>query len=104
LLGDLRLRRHVVVIQLGGCKASPPSKVESMVMTEAKHHPFVHGKSQENPLPDNAAPRTDGKGDFSNYCVGCHGLDGQNTGVPCMSPPVPLQPAGSLGKPEMYSH
>ena len=30
---------------------------------------------------------------FSNYCLVCHGLDGQNTGVPFadrMSPPVPL--------------
>ena len=29
---------------------------------------------------------------FSHYCVACHGLDGQNTGVPfadSMSPPVP---------------
>ena len=29
---------------------------------------------------------------FSSYCAACHGLDGQNTGVPfaeAMSPPVP---------------
>ncbi len=33
-----------------------------------------------------------GKANFSHYCVACHGLDGQNTGVPFaenMAPPVP---------------
>ena len=34
-----------------------------------------------------------GRKAFSAFCVACHGLDGQNTGVPfadAMSPPVPL--------------
>ena len=34
----------------------------------------------------------DGKEAFGHYCVACHGLDGQNTGVPFaehMSPPLP---------------
>jgi mono/diheme cytochrome c family protein len=82
-----------VAIQLGGCKASPPTTVETKAMTAAKQHIFVRGKSQKNPLPDNAATRADGKEAFSHYCVACHGLDGQNTGVPFanrMSPPVPL--------------
>jgi mono/diheme cytochrome c family protein len=62
------------------------------VITAAKQHIFVRGKSQKNPLPDNTATLTDGKEAFSHYCVACHGLDGQNTGVPFatrMSPPVP---------------
>ncbi|HEY3990130.1 MAG TPA: c-type cytochrome [Acidobacteriaceae bacterium] len=62
-------------------------------MTETKRHILVRGKSQKNPLPDNAATLADGKEAFSHYCVACHGLDGQNTGVPFasrMSPPVPL--------------
>jgi mono/diheme cytochrome c family protein len=81
-----------VAIQLGGCKANPPNVLESRVITAAKQHIFVHGKSQKNPLPDNAATLADGKEAFSHYCVACHGLDGQNTGVPFaarMSPPVP---------------
>ncbi len=81
-----------VGIQLGGCKASPPNPLESRVITAAKQHIFVRGKSQKNPLPDNTATLTDGKEAFSHYCVACHGLDGQNTGVPFatrMSPPVP---------------
>jgi S-disulfanyl-L-cysteine oxidoreductase SoxD len=34
-----------------------------------------------------------GRKNFSNYCLVCHGLDGQKTGVPFadrMSPPVPM--------------
>lgn len=82
-----------VAVQLGGCKASAPNRFESDAMTAAKQHIFVHGKSQKNPLPDNAATLADGKEAFSHYCAACHGLDGQNTGVPFasrMSPPVPL--------------
>jgi cytochrome c553 len=36
--------------------------------------------------------RADGKEAFSQYCTGCHGMDGQNTGVPFVghiSPPIP---------------
>jgi mono/diheme cytochrome c family protein len=61
-------------------------------MTAAKHEIFVRGKAQRNPLPNNAETVADGKEAFSHYCVACHGLDGQNTGVPFadrMSPPVP---------------
>ena len=82
-----------LAIQLGGCKANPPGKLETRVMAAAKQHIFVRNKSQKNPLPNNAATVADGKEAFSHYCVACHGLDGQNTGVPfasSMSPPVPL--------------
>ena len=71
--------RHIMfhacaAIQLGGCKASPPNRVESKVMTAVKQHIFVRGKWQKNPLPDNAATLSD----------------------------VPS--AGSVGEPELYSH
>lgn len=61
-------------------------------MWDIKHHVTVKGKSDRNPLQ--ATPQTiaDGKDAFSHYCAACHGLDGQNTGVPFadrMSPPVP---------------
>jgi mono/diheme cytochrome c family protein len=77
---------------LAGCKANPPRKGETAVMNWAKHKLFVHNKSQKNPIKDNADGIADGKVAFSHYCVACHGLDGQNTGVPFadrMSPPVP---------------
>lgn len=58
----------------------------------AKHHMMVGNKKQKNPLA--ATPQTiaDGKEAFGHYCMACHGMDGQNTGVPFaerMSPPVP---------------
>jgi len=82
----------LAVSLLIGCKAGPPGKREMEVMNWAKHKILVHSKSEKNPLKDNAAGISDGKEAFSHYCVACHGLDGQNTGVPFadrMSPPVP---------------
>jgi cytochrome c len=75
-----------------GCRVSPPGQFESSVLTRIKHSLTVKGKNVQNPL--NASPETiaSGKDAFSHYCVACHGLDGQNTGVPFadrMSPPVP---------------
>lgn len=75
-----------------GCKASPPGKWETAVMTREKHSILIRDRSAKNPIaatPENTAK---GKEDFSHYCAACHGLDGQNTGVPfadAMSPPVP---------------
>lgn len=90
------------VVVLAGCKASSPSKLERGVMTWTKHSVSVRNKSERNPLlptPENVAA---GKEAFSHYCVACHGMDGQNTGVPFsdkMSPPVPL-----LSSPEIQSY
>ena len=61
-------------------------------MTRIKHSLTVHGKNARNPLSDSAATIESGRVAFSHYCVACHGLDAQNTGVPFadrMSPPVP---------------
>ena len=77
---------------LAGCKADPPGRLETKTITFAKHHIFIGNKKQKNPLPDTAQTRADGKEAFSHYCVACHGLDGQNTGVPFVdhvSPPIP---------------
>ncbi len=43
-------------------------------------------------MPATAANIDDGKQAFTQYCMVCHGLDGQNTGVPfaeTVSPPIP---------------
>jgi mono/diheme cytochrome c family protein len=77
---------------LAGCKANPPGKVETSVVVFAKHHVLIGNKSQKCPLPDTPETRADGKEAFSHYCVACHGMDGQNTGVPFIqhiSPPIP---------------
>ncbi len=82
----------ILTAGLAGCKASPPGKAETKTMVFAKHHIFVGNKKQKNPLPDTAETRADGKEAFTHYCVACHGMDGQNTGVPFVdhiSPPIP---------------
>lgn len=85
-----------------GCKATPPGKLESKTMTFVKHHVTIGNKKEKNPLPDTPATLADGKEAFGHYCVACHGMDGQNTGVPfadTMSPPVP-----SLASPEVQRY
>ena len=75
-----------------GCRVSPPGKWETSALTRIKHSVTVGGKSAQNPLSASPESIDSGKDAFSRYCVACHGLDGQNTGVPFadrMSPPVP---------------
>jgi mono/diheme cytochrome c family protein len=82
----------IILAGLAGCKADPPGKLETEAITFAKHHVFIGAKSQKNPLPSNTETWNDGKEAFSHYCVACHGMDGQNTGVPFVdhiSPPIP---------------
>ncbi len=77
---------------LSGCKATPPGKLETAVMTRAKRWVFVRDKGVKNPTASNGESISRGQEAFSHYCAACHGLDGQNTGVPfadSMSPPVP---------------
>lgn len=77
---------------LQGCKATPPGKMETAVMNKAKHRLFFRNRGVTNPIAFNAKSVADGKEAFTHYCVACHGMDGQNTGVPFadrMKPPVP---------------
>ncbi len=74
------------------CRVSTPSRAESDLAQWAKKHITVKGQYNRNPLPYSAATLKDGKEAFGQYCFVCHGLDGQNTGVPFaenLSPPVP---------------
>ena len=92
----------VFLAVLAGCKASAPSKVERSVMKWTKHTVTIRNKSERNPRPPTEENLAAGKEAFSHYCVACHGMDGQNTGVPFadrMSPPVPL-----LNSPEVQSY
>jgi len=93
----MRLAMYLVItgvtVLAGGCKVSSPGKIERNVIDTAKHKITVRGKADKNPLPFNAENLAAGKEAFGHYCVACHGLDGQNTGVPFagrMSPPPPL--------------
>ncbi len=83
----------VFLAGIAGCKASRPGKVEHSIMRWTKHSLTVRNRSEHNPLPATAENISAGKEAFSHYCVACHGMDGQNSGVPfadSMSPPVPL--------------
>jgi mono/diheme cytochrome c family protein len=91
----------VVFVGLVGCKAKPPGKIETATVNFAKHK-IVGNKKQANPLPISPETLADGKEAFGHYCVACHGMDGQNTGVPFVdhiSPPIP-----SLASAEVQSY
>lgn len=82
----------LVTLLYRGMAASRPGALETTALWEMKHRVFVGEKSKQNPLMATPDTLADGKEAFSHYCVVCHGLDGQNTGVPFadrMSPPVP---------------
>jgi mono/diheme cytochrome c family protein len=82
-----------------GCKVSAPGKWETSALTRIKHSMTVGGKDVQNPLRESPNTLASGKEAFSHYCVACHGLDGQNTGVPFaahMSPPVPSLKSASV--------
>jgi mono/diheme cytochrome c family protein len=87
-----RLGAATLLIAVAGCKANPPGMLETRIVTSAKHYIFIGNKKQQNPLPNTPATWADGKEAFSHYCVACHGMDGQNSGVPFIdhiSPPIP---------------
>lgn len=92
----MRVDSYLVLVSLllllSGCKVSAPSDLERRVIDGAKLHITVGNKTEKNPLPLSGASLSEGKEAFGHYCVACHGLDGQNTGVPFadrMSPPIP---------------
>ena len=98
----LRGKLSTGLLLLAGCQATTPSLVETTVMTKAKHLFFVGDRKVANPVPANPSTIDEGRQTFSHYCVVCHGMDGQNTGVPFadrMSPPPP-----SLASPAVQTY
>jgi mono/diheme cytochrome c family protein len=85
-----------------GCRAKAPTKIEVTIVDWIKLHITVGGKNDVNPVGASRENIEDGKQIFTSYCMVCHGLDGQNTGVPfapTMSPPVP-----SLASPQVQAY
>lgn len=77
---------------LAGCQARQPGSFETALAGKVKSI-TVGGKKDRNPLPATEENIHAGQQNFSHYCMVCHGLDGQNTGVPFadrISPPVPV--------------
>ncbi len=81
-----------ILFALAGCKVREPGKIETTLAVAVKQRITVGGKGDRNPLSPTSENVYAGRENFSHYCFACHGLDGQNTGVPFadrMSPPVP---------------
>ncbi len=101
----MRLVSHLALaaaVLLCGCKVGPPSGLERAIVVATKHHITVRNKSAKNPVPFTTQNLATGKEAFGHYCVACHGLDGQSTGVPFaerMSPPLP-----SLASPDVQDY
>ena len=82
----------LLLVMVQACKVSKSGGIESSLVGQIKHSLTIRGKDRTNPFPPTAENVSEGRRVFSYYCVACHGLDGQNTGVPFaarMSPPVP---------------
>ena len=86
-----RLALVAVILSLfSGCRAKEPGRVETALVKEAKEL-TIGGEDSTNPTPDSPETVRKGAAHFRHHCQICHGLDGQNTGVPFagrMSPPV----------------
>ncbi|MFT4114751.1 c-type cytochrome [Silvibacterium sp.] len=98
----VRIAALLALAALAGCRAGKPGAAQSGTIRWVKHHITVGGKRDRNPFPATASNIDDGKQAFTQYCMVCHGLDGQNTGVPfaaTVDPPVP-----SLASDEVQSY
>lgn len=79
-------------LALAACQVRQPGSLETSLVQNVKRTVTVRGKDVRNPIPATPENVRAGQANFGNYCMVCHGLDGQNTGVPFatrMSPPVP---------------
>lgn len=99
----LLLSLSAALTLLTGCKATPPSKTEIRVAYWTKRHITVGGKHDKNPIPATTASIADGKQLFNSYCMVCHGLDGQNTGVPFAATMAPSVPSLASADVQAYS-
>jgi mono/diheme cytochrome c family protein len=102
--GGLALAVAALALAAGprACRATPPGRLERALAAQVKRRLTVGGKSEVNPLAPTEENLRAGRRAFSAYCFVCHGLDGQNTGVPfaeAMSPPVPR-----LSSPEVQAY
>ena len=74
------------------CQVRTPGSLETSLIEGTKRRITVGGRSDANPLTPTPENIHAGQRNFTSYCMVCHGLDGQNTGVPFadkVSPPVP---------------
>jgi len=82
----------VSCLLLVGCQVRSPGSFETRLIQGAKRRITVGGRADQNPLASTSENIHAGQRNFTSYCMVCHGLDGQNTGVPFaekIAPPVP---------------
>ena len=80
----------LTILYMLGCRANSPSPTEEKIASETKQV-VIGGKDVKNPIPDSDSSVKTGAMHFQHHCQICHGLDGQNSGVPfagAMNPPV----------------
>ena len=92
----------MAVLVVTGCKVGKPGKVESTVMGEIKRNVTIGGKDWKNPVANNADALNEGAEHFQHHCQICHGLDGQNTGVPIATGMLP--PTADLASPRVQEY
>jgi cytochrome c len=92
-----------LLLSMHGVQASPPGKWEFRFMTRAKHSLLVGGKGLGNPLPATPENAAEGQQNFSHYCFACHGLDGQNSGVPFANATSPAVPSLASREVQTYT-
>ncbi|MGA7907337.1 MAG: cytochrome c [Candidatus Sulfotelmatobacter sp.] len=81
------------------CKGRTPGRIETRLVQSVERHITIGGRSDVNPFPASEENIHAGQKNFAAYCMVCHGLDGQNTGVPFadkMAPPVPALDAPAI--------
>lgn len=95
---NLPFRAPIKIVLVGvallpsGCQVRTAGNLETRVIEGTKRNLTVGGRNDANPLPATEENIRAGQRTFGSYCKVCHGLDGQNSGVPFadrMSPPVP---------------
>jgi mono/diheme cytochrome c family protein len=87
------------LIFLTACQVRTPGSFETGLMQTAKRRLTIGGRSDKNPLAPTESNIHAGQQNFGSYCMVCHGLDGQNTGVPFadkVAPPVPELSSASV--------
>ena len=92
----------LAVAVLAGCRARPPSSSETRLAYWTKHNVTIGGRKDINPLKATDENIEEGKESFTSYCMVCHGLDGQNTGVPFAATVSPAVP--SLASPQVQAY
>src|SRR5438270_11817125 len=93
-----------VLLALAGCQVRTPGSFETKVMEGAKRRLTIRGRSDGNPLAATAEHIHAGQRNFGAYCMVCHGLDGQNTGVTFADKIAPPLPSLNSAAVQAYPH